>query len=211
MQYSIMWGSGELSSTAVEKRGCCRLMKAIDLANKRFNKLVVLQRSGSDAKGNLQWLCRCDCGKAITVRGDHLRKGVSGSCGCNRVTHGKTGTPEYFAWMGMIARCKNSKNSEYHHYGGRGINVCERWSHFENFLSDMGERPSPEHSLDRIDNNSGYSPENCRWATLLTQANNKRTNHVIVVGGQPMTVAQAARMLGLSWTTTLKRWNRGEL
>lgn len=186
-------------------------MKAIDLTDRRFNKLVVIQRSGSDSKGNLLWLCKCDCGKEIVARGDHLRKGVSGSCGCNRVTHGKTGSPEHFAWMAMIARCGNPNHAEYHHYGGRGIRVCERWENFENFWADMGERPSPEHSLDRIDNNKGYSPENCRWSTLSTQSNNRRTNHMIAVGGQLMTVGQAASMLGLPWTTTLRRWKRGEL
>jgi hypothetical protein len=156
----------------------------LDITNQRFGRLVALQPTGRDQSG-WWWLCICDCGKQTVVRGVVLRRNDTKSCGCSmresKTRHGhirrhdgrKTVSPTYVTWYGMLTRCRNSKQRSYADYGGRGIAVCERWLAFENFLSDMGERP-PGSSLDRINNNSNYEPGNCRWANYKEQAANQR-------------------------------------
>ena len=158
-------------------------MPILDLTGKKFGRLTVLRKDGRDRHGMRLWECACDCGKIIKTRKGALTSGRSKSCGCfniegriQRATkHGMHLSPEYTAWRHMIDRCKNIKNKHFDDYGGRGITVCERWHNsFENFYADMGPRPSQKHSIDRIDNNCGYEPSNCRWATATTQALNKR-------------------------------------
>jgi hypothetical protein len=100
---------------------------------------------------------------------------------------------EYSSWHNMLDRCNNPNNKRYKDWGGRGITVCERWNVFENFLADMGLKPSPEHEIDRIDNDGNYEPGNCRWAPLLVQANNRRDNHPFTINGRTQTIAQWAR------------------
>ena len=120
--------------------------------------------------------CMCECGNIRNVRLDILRSGGSKSCGCVRINkHGKYKSAEYAAWISMNQRCNNPKNRYYYNYGGRGISVCERWTaSFESFYSDMGDRPTRYHSIERIDNECGYDPTNCKWATRTEQQHNTR-------------------------------------
>lgn len=153
----------------------------------RFGRLVAVSRAPNSPGGCVRWHLSCDCGGSTTSAASNLQRGKSRSCGClmrelvaeRRRTHGRASgdrkTPEYNAWQAMIQRCENQNHAAWKNYGGRGIAVCERWrDSFENFLSDIGERPSDEHSLDRIDNSRGYEPGNCRWATWSTQQRNRR-------------------------------------
>lgn len=153
----------------------------IDLTGQRFVRLLVLSRHGSDQYKQARWLCKCDCGNEIIARSNHLRRGLVQSCKCLQKerasvansTHNDSGTVEYNAYIRMKDRCNNPNNNNYRHYGARGIVVCERWlNSFENFLIDMGRRPIGR-SLDRINFNGPYSPDNCRWATSSQQVKNK--------------------------------------
>ncbi len=146
-----------------------------------------------------QWRCRCD--QLVEKQANLVCSGHVKSCGCRKgwdqTSHGMTTTKEYHALKDAKRRCNNPDHPQYRHYGGRGIQVCERWSRFEHFFADMGYAPSHVHSLDRIDNNKGYSPDNCRWATQKEQANNTRANHMINYNGEQKTLTQWAEHVGL--------------
>jgi hypothetical protein len=170
-----------------------------DLTGQKFGRLTVL--GAVDRANGLQWLCRCECGNEKRVFGGALKRGLTRSCGCLNAeltrdrgklfrTHGRTKTPEFRAWQGIWQRCENKKDKSYSDYGGRGIRVCERWETFEAFLSDMGDRPSAAHSLDRINVDGDYEPANCRWATIVEQNRNMRSNLSVTAFGKTGALAQ---------------------
>lgn len=180
-------------------------MAALDLKGKKFGRLLALDRVPHQ-KGdrNAIWTCLCDCGNVTVVSASHLGKETF-SCGCmqkeiaaellrgnsHTATHHMTRTKEYRTWAKIKQRCYNPKSDKYRYYGGRGITMCDRWrDSFENFLEDMGKKPTPHHSIDRIDNQGSYSKSNCRWATRVEQQNNTSRNVTYEYKGQMMTLPQ---------------------
>lgn len=196
-------------------------MTVRDLSGQKFGRWTVIARAENYKSGGAQWRVRCDCSAERVHRGMTLTQGGSTSCGCwNRelrraiciarnTTHGLAGTPEHYIWQNMRGRCNTPSAVGFENYGGRGIRVCERWSSFENFLADMGPRPSPKHSIDRDDVNGHYEPGNCRWATREEQANNTRRNHRLTHDGRTMTVMQWSRATGIHRKTIERRLEMG--
>jgi hypothetical protein len=198
--------------------------QSIDITGQRFGRLVALRLTarGSQSRSRSQrWAFKCDCGNEVELRKRNVMYGGTLSCGCLSIqttverstTHGhaKRGSAscEYRSWADMHTRCGNRNRKDYKDYGARGITVCERWESFENFLADLGFKPSPQHSLDRIDPNGNYEPGNVRWATPIEQANNKRTNRLLTIGGQEATIAEHAREASIPYEVLLKRVNAG--
>lgn len=157
----------------------------INLSGATIGRLFVVCRDSAKAKhGEIRWVCLCTCGNIHVAEGRHLNNRDIQSCGCLRSVmtghrvriHGKSRSREYISWCSMKARCYRKENNRYYAYGGRGITVCDRWLHsFENFYRDMGLRPKNT-TLDRINVNGNYEPENCRWADSATQQANKRVH-----------------------------------
>lgn len=223
--------SDSLKNGVTQSCGCLgkeRRIQAntLDISNQRFGRLVALEiASNEKLKGNI-WKCICDCGNYIEIPANPLRSGHTRSCGCfhkdrarevakihrfgnKRATiHGLSNSPEYNCWEGMIQRCRNPKSNRYSSYGGRGIKVCDRWLKFENFYSDMGSRPEGL-TLDRIDVNGDYCPDNCRWITNLEQQNNRRDNVLIEFQGKVQTIADWSRELNLTYSILRGRLDRG--
>ena len=188
-----------------------------DLTGRIFGKLKVIGFAGKYKRYHSQWFCRCECQNIIKAYVNNLNRGHTNSCGCfliEKVTthgHARDGgcSSTYNIWKSMNQRCQNPKHPEFHNYGGRGIRVCDRWEEsFENFLTDMGVRPGKEYSIDRYpDQNGGYCPENCRWATMKEQQNNKRNNRVLTYNGETKTISQWADYSGINRSTLQYRLN----
>lgn len=191
--------------------------RPLDLSGQHFGKLTVekqVPRPAALTKAGTYWLCRCDCGTTLVIRRDSLTGGNAQSCGCARIetlravrtTHGMSGSSTYIVWCGMIARCENPKEPAYSDYGGRGVTICDRWHSFEAFFEDMGERPGSL-TLDRIDNAGNYAPGNCRWATRIQQARNKRSNRLLTYKGETLPLSEWAERVGVSDVTLWARLN----
>ena len=201
------------------------MRQIIDLTGQRFERLTVIEMSERDSRNRIIWKCICDCGNEKYVPTTDLRGGRTKSCGClsSEVTaerntkhgHTKRGrhVPEYKIWRAMKDRCYNPNNKSFKNYGGRGIMVCDRWlNSFENFLVDMGKRPSVKLSIDRIDNNGNYEPSNCRWATAKEQQDNKRNLHnqiFIHYNGERVTLSSFADTHNIPKGTIHSRISRG--
>ena len=180
----------------------------------QYGRLSAVRFVGSEAPSGLpRWLFRCECGTEKEMRAAHVQNGSVVSCGCHKAdmarTHGLSGLPEYKVWAAMIARCKNPTNPNFANYGERGIKVCARWAKFKNFISDMGQRPFPEASLDRRDNSKGYTKSNCRWATSSTQARNTRRNRYLKYRGRQITLKEASQIAGVDPSTMWRRIDNG--
>jgi hypothetical protein len=191
-----------------------------DLTGMVFGKLRVNGYSHSvkyTKHSKAVWDCTCECGNKTKVTTCHLTSGHTQSCGCSHVEvakrlnykHGMSKTRFYQIWLNMIGRCTDAKDPAYKNYGGRGITVCDEWRSFISFYDDMFEGYTEGATLDRIDNNKGYSPENCKWSTPLEQSNNRRTNRLIEIDGQIHTLAEWCRIKKLNYKMVHRRLTKG--
>lgn len=185
-------------------------------AGMRFGKLMTLADVGRSADKHRVWLCRCDCGNDVMRQSNVLKASGIPSCGCAareiHVRHGYKGTPTYESWRAAIYRCHNKDSKDFPKYGARGIVVCQQWrDSFESFLEYMGDRP-PGTTLDRYpDVNGNYEPGNCRWATDVEQARNRRTSVYVVWNGKRTHLADVAAELGITYGAAFMRLKRGKL
>jgi hypothetical protein len=193
--------------------------KPTEVIGTRHGKLTIVG-DPEWREGKRYLSCRCDCGVVKLIRASRLGTKTN-SCGCARydkhrarIQHGEARngkcTPEYAAWGSMLNRCYSAKSQFFKHYGGRGITVCDAWRNsYESFLSDVGRRPSSDHSLDRIDNNGNYEPGNVRWATHIEQHRNRRNSVVLEFHGEKLTLVEWAERLGVKYNTLHERIRRG--
>jgi len=193
----------------------------LKLIGKKFGSLNVVDFDGlRDFKGDRKtaWICRCDCGNIISVLGSSLTTGNTKSCGCKAreatsqrsAKHRLTGTRVYRIWQAMLNRCRNKKTINYYNYGGKGISVCKRWESFENFLFDMGN-PLDSQSIDRINNNGNYEPNNCKWSTRSEQCRNKSNNRKITLNGRTRTLSEWASDLDICQSSLRERLDNWSL
>lgn len=190
-----------------------------DYSGQKFNRLTAVKLVLKDDKWNDHiWLFSCDCGNSKNIRIKSVRSNHTKSCGCyksellaeSNKTHGRTkeNLLSYMSWKDMNQRCFNKKNKDYKNYGGRGIDVCERWKNFDNFFVDLGERQQHQ-TLDRIDVNQGYNPFNCKWSTAEEQANNKRNNFFLNFEGKKYSITQLSKKVGVNRKTIKYRLSIG--
>lgn len=196
--------------------------KFIDLTGQRFGRLCVVVRVDNDNAGKVRWLCQCDCGEKVVVRASDLKKGATQSCGClqkevvalqsqKNIKHGMTGTRLYNIWLAMNARCYDDSHISYKYYGGRGITVCDDWKISPQSFSEwaMSNGYCDNLTLDRVDANASYCPENCRWINQKSQANNRRNNRLISIHGETHTLSEWSNMTGIRSDTLRYRINAG--
>lgn len=195
--------------------GCSRLNKIrSEVLGKRFGRLVAIREKGRDSRGAIIWECKCDCGNITQVTTYRLTKGIIKSCGCYQrditkelfTSHNMSRTRLYKIWQDMKARCNNSNTPYYHKYGGRGISVCAEWNTFEPFRDWALANGYQENlTIDRIDVNGNYEPNNCRWITNQEQQNNKRTSHFLTYNGKTQTITEWGKELGIKPKTLQSR------
>lgn len=181
--------------------------KAVDMTGMRVGRLTVISRAENTKQNKAQWLCQCDCGNTTVVSRKHLKDGSTVSCGCFsretaarvHTTHGMKKTRLYRIWSGMKDRCCNPKSKYWDRYGKRGIDVCDDWvQSFENFYWwSIKNGYSEELTIDRTDNDKGYSPDNCRWATYKEQENNRSNNRILEHKGQAHTISEWSNITGI--------------
>lgn len=201
-----------------------------DLTGQKFGRFTVISQA-PHRYGRTHWYCHCECGNTVSVVTKSLTAGLSKSCGCldrqmaseRMRTHGKSNTPEYNSWRGMKERCYSPNHKHYAKYGGRGIKVCDSWCHdFSSFLADMGEKPSPQHSIDRSDNNMHYScghctecitngwSANCRWSNQSAQCQNRRGSISVLYENVEMPLVEVSRATGIPYGTLYQRYRLGK-
>lgn len=185
----------------------------LDISGSKYGKLTVIKRSHQNKEKRWAWLCVCECGNKTTAYKNQLDNGHKISCGCYHprptLKHGKRSHNLYSTWVDMVSRCKNPKNTEYKNYGGRGVTVCDRWLDINNFIEDVGSRPSKKHSIDRVDNSGPYAPWNFRWATKKEQGRNTRKTIFLTYEGERMALADWADKVGEQRRTLYMRYRRG--
>lgn len=190
----------------------------INFIGAKFNRLTILGMSTNGSNYAKRVICICDCGNNTTVNLANLKNSNTKSCGClwsetiikTNTFHGMSSTREYSCWEHIKTRCYNTKAECYPDYGGRGIKVCDRWlNSFENFFKDMGNCPSKKHSVERVENDGDYEPNNCKWATGFEQAGNKRSNFRIYYNGEYKILAEWSRILKISPSTIRKYIKKG--
>lgn len=194
-------------------------MKLIDLTGQRFGRLVVIEKAPRDGTHSTKWVCKCDCGNIAIVRGEYMKNGTTKSCGCynedvrsmKHYIHGLTQHPIWRTYHHILSRCYNERVPKYNLYGGRGIVMCDEWKNdfmsFYNWSILNGWKPGL--SIDRIDNDGNYCPENCRWADDLTQQNNRGNNKNLTYNGKTQTMSQWAREFNMSISTLYYRIKHG--
>ena len=204
-----------------KRSGGNSISKLVDLTDKRFGKLFVLERAEdyvlSSGRKLVQWLCLCDCGEKVLVIGDNLKNGNTTSCGCykkklmqqKQIKHGLSGSRISVIYQHMKDRCFNKNDKRYDNYGGRGITICNEWlgeNGFINFYNwSMANGYNDNLTIDRIDVNGNYEPSNCRWETFETQQNNRTNNHLLTYNGETMTMAMWAKRMNMNYKTLANR------
>lgn len=199
-------------------------MTPVDYTGKVFSRLTVIEmvHVKTPRRNVTHCRCRCNCGVVKLILPHSLSSGRTKSCGCflsqrsaeRHTTHGMHDTPEFSVWCAMRKRCRATTSGDAKNYALRGISVCDQWNDattgFITFFSDMGQRPSSKHSIERIDNNGNYEPRNCRWATKHEQSRNTRRNILITHDGTTLTLQDWAPRLGVSRSTIERRIAKGE-
>ena len=190
------------------------MAKFMDLTGNKYGYWTVLRRVSNNQRGSARWLCECECGKQRILTTSALSKGYSRSCGCHKNdynrTHGGKGTRLYEIWRHMRYRCENPNNQAYEHYGARGITVCNEWHDFASFRKwAEANGYDDSKSIDRIDVNGNYTPDNCRWVDSKTQMNNRRNTPHYEYNGQTLTISEWSQKLGIPRSTILNRLKRG--